>query len=206
MKHEEIYRGELFKKFSQIKILICGAGTLGSNLTEALVRNGFKQLTILDKDRVEEHNLGNQCYGYPDLGAMKVSALSNRLYRDLKVTVKTIDKELNQSNVKKFTKDTDLIVDCFDNFESRSILKTHGINNQLSVIHLGLYENYGEIIWNEKYTVPKNNEADICDYPLARNISLLTVIVGVEEIIRYIQTGKRQNYAITLKDMRISHF
>lgn len=203
-KHEEVYRGELFKEFAKPRILVCGAGALGSNLVDNLVRQGVTNIQVLDMDRVEEQNIGTQRYGFSDIGAMKVEALKNQLYRATKVEISTIDKELNEGNLKKFLRGADLLVDCFDNAASRKLLAEQTFVK--NVLHTGLYADYGEIVWNERYTVPKDVEGDVCDYPLARNIIMLTVTVATEVILRYITHKQKNSFAITLKDMKITGF
>ncbi|MBF0121985.1 MAG: sulfur carrier protein ThiS adenylyltransferase ThiF [Candidatus Omnitrophica bacterium] len=58
---------------------IAGAGGLGSNIAVALVRTGFRHLTILDKDKVDASNLNRQDYTLTDIGKPKVKALKQRL-------------------------------------------------------------------------------------------------------------------------------
>jgi len=72
-----------------------------------------------------------------------------------------------------------------------------------------LFEDYGEVYWNNQYKVPRNsedNDQDVCDYPLARNIIVLTVAVLAEEILNYCLATKprRNNWTITLKDLTIT--
>jgi tRNA A37 threonylcarbamoyladenosine dehydratase len=42
-----------------LPVTVCGAGALGAN-TESLARSGFGQLTVVDRDRIEERNLSTQ--------------------------------------------------------------------------------------------------------------------------------------------------
>lgn len=62
-----------------------------------------------------------------------------------------------------------------------------------------------QVHWNEGYRVPKDVvEGDVCDYPLARNLILMLVAVGSKALLRYVLEGKKENYSITLRDMRIN--
>ena len=57
--HEAIYRGaEQVAKLVDHRLTICGAGALGSQLADNLARQGFRQLLVIDRDRIEEHNVG----------------------------------------------------------------------------------------------------------------------------------------------------
>lgn len=161
---------------------------------------------MIDKDRVDVHNLGTQVYGEKDVGAVKVDALKNRIFRDLSVEIDTINKELTASNAKTLLKGSDLVVDCFDNSESRKMIQDECRARKINLCHLGLFASYGETIWDAHYEVRKNAEGgDVCDYPLARNIILLTVIVGTEEILDFFLSDKprQKNWSITLGDLAV---
>jgi tRNA A37 threonylcarbamoyladenosine dehydratase len=76
--HEEIYRGaEALAKLAEPQLVLCGGGALGSHLADNLARQGFRKLRVIDRDRVEEHNVGSQLYGVPDVGAWTVEVLRN---------------------------------------------------------------------------------------------------------------------------------
>jgi len=51
--------------------------------------------------------------------------------------------------------------------------------------------------------VPKERGIDVCDYPLSRNIVMLSVVIASEVIIDFILNGKKVSYVATLKDFTI---
>ena len=202
--HEIEYRGKKVLDSFNKHIIICGCGAIGSNLAENLVRQGFTNFTFIDFDRVEESNIGTQSYTTYDIGGMKVAALSARIYDIAEVDSKTFNKRLTSDNIKKFLSGADLIVDAFDNGESRKLLKEYGDKHNIPVLHGGLFEDYGEVVWNKKYKVPIIKEGlDICDYPLARNIIVLLTVVMTEEIIKWCTDHTLNDWSITLKDLKI---
>jgi len=70
--HEGIYRGkEALQKLGQTQVTVCGAGALGSLLVDNLARQGLLQLSAIDDDRVELHNVGTQLFRKEDVGAFK---------------------------------------------------------------------------------------------------------------------------------------
>lgn len=208
--HEEIYRGEAaVKALGEKTIAICGAGTLGSNLAETLVRQGFKKLRVVDMDRVDTHNINTQSYDMQDVGALKVQALKNRLFRATNVEIEIENKELKAQNAKKFLKGADLVVDAFDNNASRQMLRDYCREAKLELLHAGLNGDYGEVVWDAHYTVPKDQtEGDACEYPLARNLAMLVVSMTAEEIIDKFTAKKPRHgcWAITLKDLKIQPY
>lgn len=188
-----------------MKITICGAGTLGGNIAESLARMGFKSLTVIDRDRVEERNLSNQPYGNSDVGQPKVKALSVNLYRAVGAEVSGVFKELTSGNGEKLLDGSELVIDAFDNSESRKTVKETCERMRKPCLHMGLSnDGYGEVIWNEHYKVPPPQHGDPCEEPLSRNLSLLTVAIASEVILEWSREGKMRDYCVTLKDLTIS--
>src|SRR5574343_455494 len=163
--HEEAYRGEVMKKMVSTHLTVCGVGALGSNLVDNLARQGFKRFRVIDMDRVESHNINSQVYSSNHVGALKVAALRTIVYQAVKVEIEPKSEELTEKNVKKLLRDTDLVVDCFDNSASRQILTDYCRDNTIACLHVGLAENYGEAVWNENYVVPQaeTGTAATCD-------------------------------------------
>jgi molybdopterin/thiamine biosynthesis adenylyltransferase len=202
--HEQLYRGvDIAAKLAAVRITLCGAGALGSNLADTLARQGFARLRVIDRDRVEEHNVSTQTYGESDVGAWKVDVLRNQLFRGVGVEIEGINKELSERTAAKFLKDSDVVIDTFDNSASRALVQSHCRAAGLPCLHAGLFADYGEVIWDHRYRVPSDVGQDVCDYPLARNLVLLTVSVAAETLLRYVANGEQRDWSITLGDFAI---
>lgn len=211
LNHEVAYRGE--QALSRLKgklVVICGVGALGSNLADTLARQGVDTLRLIDMDRVEAHNVSTQVYGDGDVGATKVAAMSNRLFRDTGVEADTIDKKLEMRTVAKFLKGARLVVDAFDNRDARLTLQTYCREVSLPLLHGGLSGGYGEVAWDEVYTVPADppKDQDVCDYPLARNLAVLVATIMAEETVNFLtaQKPRRGSWALTLNDLKIQPY
>jgi tRNA A37 threonylcarbamoyladenosine dehydratase len=114
--HEQLYRTDaVMAKLKEFPVTICGAGSLGANLTENLARAGFGKLKVIDRDRIEERNLSTQSYYRSDVGAFKAKILANNLYRAIGTKVEAETKELTATNAAQLLKESGLIVDVFDN-------------------------------------------------------------------------------------------
>ncbi|MCK9458651.1 MAG: ThiF family adenylyltransferase [Proteobacteria bacterium] len=204
--HEEIYRGKDYAKKLQGLITICGVGALGSNLLDNLSRQGFANLRGIDKDRVDTHNLNTQFWNERDVGALKVAAAKQKVFGNIGVEIDTVDKELTAATVDKMLRGSALVLDCFDNNAARQIVQTHCRAKKIPCLHTGLFEDYGEVVWDDRYKVPKDSGGDVCDYPLARNIIMLTVAAASEEILDFFlaSSPRHQSWSITLRDLHIS--
>lgn len=72
-------RGLLPEAVRDSEVIVVGAGTLGSAISEMLVRGGVKRLSVLDDDEVEAGNLVRHSLTLDDIGDEKSEALSYRL-------------------------------------------------------------------------------------------------------------------------------
>jgi molybdopterin/thiamine biosynthesis adenylyltransferase len=206
--HEEKYRGEvLLKKMADQEFIICGAGAIGSNLVENMIRQGYKKFLVIDDDRVDDHNRSTQIYDRRDVGQFKVNALRTRIYNIMGITIEPCSKSLDETNIEKIFKKGSIVIDGFDNAKSRKVVATYCKTNDILCLHAGLYKDYAEVVWNQTYRIPEPVKGlDICQYPLARNVIMMAVIVATESIMHYLEKGTFESYAITLKDMTITLF
>ena len=204
LHHEELYRGlGAVAQLADLSVVVCGVGALGSNLVDTLVRQGFQLLRIIDDDRVEEHNTSTQIFGLEDVGAFKADVLANRAFRQMGIEIETVRKRLDDRNSKKLLKDADLIIDTFDNSESRTAVQRRCRESKMACLHVGLFEGYGEVVWDSQYRVPNDVAGDVCDYPLARNLVTLVVSVAAEAVVRFALDGETESHSITLGDFAV---
>ena len=92
-----------------------------------------------------------------------------------------------------------------DNSQSRRLVTEYCRQAELECLHLGMNADFGQVHWNDGYSVPSDVvEGDVCDYPLARNLILILVAAGSEALLRYVLEGKKENYSITLRDLRVN--
>jgi molybdopterin/thiamine biosynthesis adenylyltransferase len=205
--HEALYRGEeAIARLGKARLVICGAGALGSLLVDNLVRHGIKLLTVIDQDRVEQHNIGTQVYDQGDIGAYKADVMRARCFRAAGVELEAVAKQLTEKNIAKLLRGADLVVDAFDNSASRRLVTEHCRDQHLACLHLGLNADYGEVIWNAAYRVPNDVlEGNACEYPLARNLIVFIVALGSEAALRFLLAGEQRSYSFTLGDLSINH-
>ena len=115
------------KKILSSKVLIIGAGGLGSPAAEFLSRAGVGSLGIVDDDKVSLSNLHRQSlYNTSDVGELKVKIAKEKIKKinpNTKVTIYKI--RLNNDNFKKIINDYDYIVDGSDNFKTKFLLNDY---------------------------------------------------------------------------------
>jgi sulfur-carrier protein adenylyltransferase/sulfurtransferase len=128
------------RKLRQSKVLLIGAGGLGSPAALYLAAAGVGEIGLVDFDRVDASNLQRQVmYGTRDVGRPKLEAAHDRL-TDLNpdVTVRTFEQHLTSENALETLRPYDVVLDGTDNFPTRYLV------NDACVL-LGMPNVYGSI-------------------------------------------------------------
>lgn len=197
--HEAALRNNLaMEKIKNASIHVCGAGALGSNLVLILTSMGYGDITVYDYDRVDLKNISGQVYSRSDAGKLKVDALFATIFQKNGCKIKPVKQKLDKKTIDKLPK-SGIIVDVFDNTDSRQLLFDYGKNNQVEIIHAGVSGALGEIKWNEVYKVPQSNSAlDTCEYPLATTLVFTVSAILAESITQFITNGVKNNLLVSL--------
>jgi adenylyltransferase/sulfurtransferase len=112
------------KRMKNARVLVVGAGGLGSPALLYLAAAGVGTLGIVEFDEVDESNLQRQIiHGFSDIGKSKaVSAKESIAEINPYVNVVLHDTRLDNDNVLEIFADYDLIVDGTDNFATRYLV------------------------------------------------------------------------------------
>jgi len=207
--HSKAFLGKDYTKIETISIFVCGAGALGSHITESLAQEGYTHLSVVDFDRVEKSNAWTQLYGIRDNGATKVQTLRGILSRKLGLNIIIHDCRLDEKNVNKLLRGQDLIIDVFDNWESRMLVHDYCMQHSINCVHAGMSEQgFSEVKWNERYTAPDRVEAqkDLCDYPLSTPLVKITSSLLHAVVTHYVITGEKIDRSFTLRDITLHKF
>ena len=117
------------EKLLASKVLIVGAGGLGSPAALYLAAAGVGTLGIMDGDVVDTSNLQRQIlHATKDVGQLKVESAKETLQGiNPDVEVLMIPKRINKNNGREIIKDFDIVLDCCDNFETRYLVNDNCI-------------------------------------------------------------------------------
>lgn len=151
-----------FKKdVKKISTCLIGVGTAGSYIPEVYFKMGFNNLTIIDNDYVEEHNLISQNFFRSDLSQSKVSVLEkrysstskNNCIKAIQTKVESFEHLCKLVNIQS----TDYILLFADDYELTLdiIKKAFDINPNISIILSGYssFEVENLLIHNENKDV-----------------------------------------------------
>lgn len=135
------------KKIMAAKVLVIGAGGLGSPVLQYLAAAGVGQLGIIDFDHVEIHNLNRQViHNEKSIQVEKVTSASTYI-KDLNssVTVISLLTKINSDNVDNLIADYDLIVDGSDNFKTRYIVNDACVRAQKILVYGSIFAFEGQM-------------------------------------------------------------
>ncbi|MCY1016309.1 HesA/MoeB/ThiF family protein [Pyxidicoccus sp. MSG2] len=135
-----------------MRILFCGVGAIGSSAV-VLCRNLEAQLAFIDFDRVESKNLLAQAYVKPSVGKNKAEALKLQLLNLHGVKAESFGVRLTRDNVEALCGGGDLLVDCFDNQDSRLLLSEYARKAGKPLVHGAVSADgtFGLVRWDERF-------------------------------------------------------
>jgi len=109
------------RRLANARVLVVGAGGLGSASIPYLAAAGVGTIGVVDDDAVELSNLHRQvAHSAEDVGARKVDSIAGTVAAiDPDVSVRTYDVRLTSSNIMGILADYDVVLDGSDNFPTR---------------------------------------------------------------------------------------
>ncbi len=134
-------------KLLDSKVLMLGAGGLGSPSALYLAAAGVGTIGIVDMDEVDASNLQRQILHNLDrIGDRKVdSAKKSLTLLNPDVNVVTYDTRLDASNIMDIIAGYDVIVDGADNFPSRYLLNDASVKLGIPVVHGSIFRFEGMV-------------------------------------------------------------
>jgi molybdopterin/thiamine biosynthesis adenylyltransferase len=144
------------RNLSEAKVLIAGAGGLGTPVATYLAAMGIGTVGLVDFDVIQETNLHRQfAYTPTDIGKPKTEVLAARLrIQNPEIQINCYDERLTLDNATKVIQQYDLICDCTDNVATRLLLdKTCNELNKMLI--------YGAVIGWQGYVSILHGSAGI---------------------------------------------
>src|SRR5213080_372590 len=135
-------------KLLDSKILLIGAGGLGSPASLYLAAAGVGRIGIVDADVVDESNLQRQIvHSTERLGEAKVDSAKRTIEAlNSDVEVVTYKERLSSENIERVLADGwDVIVDGADNFPTRYLVNDASVWHDIPVVHGSIYRFEGQV-------------------------------------------------------------
>jgi sulfur-carrier protein adenylyltransferase/sulfurtransferase len=184
-------------KLLDSKILMLGAGGLGSPAALYLAAAGIGTIGIVDMDEVDASNLQRQILHNLDrIGDRKVdSAKKSITLINPDVNVVTYDTRLSADNVMNIIDGYDVIIDGADNFPSRYLLNDASLKKKIPVVHGSIFRFEGQATVFNPYVgpcyrcmIPEPPPADLA--PSCAEAGVLGVLPGIIGSIQALEAIK----------------
>jgi len=185
------------KQLLDSKVLLLGAGGLGSPAALYLAAAGVGTIGIVDMDEVDASNLQRQILHNVDrIGDRKVdSAKKSLTMLNPDVDVVTYDTRLSAANIVDIIAGYDVIVDGADNFPSRYLLNDASVKLGIPVVHGSIFRFEGMVsVFDPKNgptyrdMVPEPPPAELA--PSCAEAGVLGVLPGIIGSIQALETIK----------------
>jgi molybdopterin/thiamine biosynthesis adenylyltransferase/rhodanese-related sulfurtransferase len=147
-------RGQL--KLLNSKVLLVGAGGLGSPAALYLAAAGVGTLGIVDSDVVDATNLQRQIlHNTARLGRSKVESARETIEAlNPDVKVNGYEERLTAENIDRIISGYDVIIDGADNFPTRYLVNDASVKHRIPVVHGSIYRFEGQVTVFKPYEGP----------------------------------------------------
>ena len=135
------------QKMLEARVLLLGAGGLGSPAAYYLAAAGIGNLGIVDFDQVDLSNLQRQIiHSTERIGMLKTESAKKTIQAlnpDVNVTL--YNEKMDSSNIMSLIKDYDYVVDGSDNFPTRYLVNDACVMKNKTLIHGSIYRFEGQV-------------------------------------------------------------
>ena len=184
-------------KLLDAKVLLLGAGGLGSPAGLYLAAAGVGTIGIIDMDVVDSSNLQRQIlHNIERVGMRKVdSAKLTLTAMNPDLTVNTYDTRLGADNILDIIDGYDVIVDGTDNFPTRYLVNDAALLKKIPVVHGSIFRFEGQVTVFNPYVgpcyrcmIPEPPPAELA--PSCAEAGVLGVLPGIIGSLQAIETIK----------------
>jgi adenylyltransferase/sulfurtransferase len=124
------------EKLLNSHILVIGMGGLGCAVAPYLTAAGIGELTLIDDDTVDRHNLQRQVlFSEGSIGELKVDAAKRRLAElNSETHIQTVNTRVEEDTLAPLVSAATLVVDCCDNLTTRNAVNTTCLQHKTPLV------------------------------------------------------------------------
>lgn len=136
------------QKLLKGRVLVVGAGGLGSPALLYLACAGVGTIGIVDGDRVELSNLQRQIlHTSEDLDELKTHSAQDKLHRlNPDVCIEPYSEPFSTKNGHELVKEYDFVIEATDNFEAKFLINDICIHAKVPFCHAGILGMFGQVM------------------------------------------------------------
>ena len=134
-------------RLARARVLVVGAGGLGSPVLQYLAGAGVGRLGIVDGDVLDASNLHRQpIYSFADVGRRKVELAAESVARiNPEVVVEAYGTRLTAENAGELLDRFDLVVECSDNFRTKFLVNDIAVLARKPAVFASVYQYEGQL-------------------------------------------------------------
>ncbi|HEV3090803.1 MAG TPA: molybdopterin-synthase adenylyltransferase MoeB [Candidatus Cybelea sp.] len=132
---------------SQARVLVVGAGGLGSPALQYLAAAGVGTIGIVDDDAVDETNLQRQTiYDTADVGRSKAVAAAARVHAlNPLIRAEALPLRFDESNAREIVRAYDVVLDCTDRFPTRYLVNDAAYLEKRPDVYASIFRFDGQV-------------------------------------------------------------
>lgn len=192
-------------KLKLSKVLVVGAGGLGSSALTSLAQAGIGSIGIAEFDKLHASNLHRQSlYSAVDVGQNKVDLAARQLQAlNPFIKIEKYSLQINADNFKDVVAGFDIILDCTDNFATKFLLNDIAVIYKKTLIQASIYQFEGQI---RSYSPVEKTACLRClwpNIPSARcvgNCAEVGVVGVVPSVMGHLQAWEAIKWILQLPD------
>jgi len=188
------------------RIVFCGVGALGSNAA-MLCRNLEAELVFVDFDRVESKNLLAQAFVKQSVGKNKAESLKLQLANFHGVKAESFGVRLTADNTATLLDKATLLVDAFDNAESRKLLSDYARAAGKPLIHAAISADgsFGLVRWDERFTPDAEDSPGEATCEGGAHLPMIGLLSAVlaRNIQDFVARGEKKDAMVSLSGVAI---
>lgn len=137
-----------------MRVVVVGVGALGSHVVQ-LGRSLPVQWKVIDFDRIEAKNVLAQFHTRMGVGKNKAQALQQAMQGMFGVKIDAVPHRLSADNSEALLGDADLVVDCLDNAEARTLVQQFVRARGIACVHGALAPGgeLGRVVWDHLFVI-----------------------------------------------------
>ncbi|MDI6640774.1 MAG: HesA/MoeB/ThiF family protein [Elusimicrobiota bacterium] len=135
------------EKLKNSTVFIAGAGGLGSPVAIYLACAGIGRLRICDSDTIEMTNLNRQILHNDSMIGRNKALSAKKTLQEInpEIEVIALTEQITKETISELVADSEIIVDCLDNFPMRFILNKYAVENRIPFVFAAIYSLEGQI-------------------------------------------------------------
>jgi hypothetical protein len=181
-------------------IIIVGAGALGSHVA-LLLRNEDFGIKVVDFDRVEKKNTMSQFHTKMGLGKNKAKALQQSMAGLFDTQIHAIPYKLTDNNVAPLLTGAELVIDCTDNIEARTLIQNFCKSNNYDCLHgaLAASGDFSRVMWTEHFAPDAESQEGEATCEDGEHLPFIMATSSWMAVVaqHFLGTNKKKSYQLT---------